>query len=66
MEPSYLGANPIWAFVTGNNALPRTHGLRQPVHKDITFFHPQVLTPRSFRSNRSLTSHVSVPLFCYR
>ena len=40
---SYLGANPSWGFVTGNNALPRTHGLRQPVHKDITFFHPQVL-----------------------
>jgi ectoine hydroxylase-related dioxygenase (phytanoyl-CoA dioxygenase family) len=28
--------------MTGNNAIPRTHGLRQPVHKDITFFHPQV------------------------
>jgi hypothetical protein len=40
---AYLGANPSWGFLTGNNALPRTHGLRQPVHKDITFFHPQVL-----------------------
>jgi hypothetical protein len=39
---SYLGAKPIWNFMTGNNAIPRTHGLRQPVHKDITFFHPQV------------------------
>ncbi|KAF4624326.1 hypothetical protein G7Y89_g13846 [Cudoniella acicularis] len=38
---AYLGANPIWNFVTGNNALPRTNGLRQPVHKDITFFHLQ-------------------------
>ncbi|PMD49528.1 phytanoyl-dioxygenase family protein [Hyaloscypha bicolor E] len=38
---AYLGANPIFNFITGNNALPRTNGLRQPVHKDITFFHPQ-------------------------
>ncbi|KAI9641433.1 hypothetical protein NHQ30_010240 [Ciborinia camelliae] len=38
---SYLGYKPIWNFVTGNNALPKTHGLRQPVHKDITFNHPQ-------------------------
>ena len=37
---SYLGANPIWNFVTGNNALPRTSGLRQPVHKDVVFKHP--------------------------
>lgn len=37
---AYLGSNPIWGFVTGNNALPNTHGLRQPVHKDITFNHP--------------------------
>jgi ectoine hydroxylase-related dioxygenase (phytanoyl-CoA dioxygenase family) len=42
MQTSDLGGKPIWNFVTGNNALPRTHGLRQPVHKDITFFHPQV------------------------
>lgn len=27
--------------MTGNNALPKTHGLRQPIHKDITFNHPQ-------------------------
>lgn len=27
--------------MTGNNALPSTHGLRQPVHKDISFDHPQ-------------------------
>jgi ectoine hydroxylase-related dioxygenase (phytanoyl-CoA dioxygenase family) len=26
--------------VTGNNALPRTEGLRQPVHKDVIFNHP--------------------------
>ncbi|KAH8671951.1 phytanoyl-dioxygenase family protein [Tricladium varicosporioides] len=38
---AYLGARPIWNFVTGNNALPNTKGMRQPVHKDITFFHPQ-------------------------
>lgn len=39
--PSYLGGKPIWNFLTANNALPRTNGLRQPVHKDITFYHPQ-------------------------
>jgi len=38
---AYLGSKPIWNFLTGNNALPRTNGLRQPVHKDITFYHPQ-------------------------
>lgn len=38
---AYLGARPIWNFLTGNNALPRTSGIRQPVHKDITFSHPQ-------------------------
>ncbi|XMA20067.1 hypothetical protein WAI453_012858 [Rhynchosporium graminicola] len=38
---AYLGTKPIWNFLTGNNALPKTNGLRQPVHKDITFFHPQ-------------------------
>ncbi|KAF8861277.1 phytanoyl-dioxygenase family protein [Acephala macrosclerotiorum] len=38
---AYLGSKPIWNFLTGNNALPRTNGLRQPVHKDITFWHPQ-------------------------
>ncbi|KAE9367865.1 phytanoyl-dioxygenase family protein [Stipitochalara longipes BDJ] len=38
---AYLGAKPIFNFITGNNALPHTNGLRQPVHKDITFFHPQ-------------------------
>ncbi|KAL2064127.1 hypothetical protein VTL71DRAFT_4621 [Oculimacula yallundae] len=37
---AYLGSKPIWNFLTGNNALPKTNGLRQPVHKDITFFHP--------------------------
>ncbi|CAK4030651.1 Hypothetical predicted protein [Lecanosticta acicola] len=34
---AYLGSRPIWNFTTGNNALARTEGLRQPVHKDITF-----------------------------
>ncbi|KAI0475733.1 phytanoyl-dioxygenase family protein [Xylariaceae sp. FL0804] len=38
---AYLGARPSWGFVTGNTALPNTHGMRQPVHKDIVFFHPQ-------------------------
>ncbi|RFU34674.1 hypothetical protein B7463_g1675, partial [Scytalidium lignicola] len=38
---SYLGATPIWNFLTGNNALPKTSNLRQPVHKDIVFYHPQ-------------------------
>jgi ectoine hydroxylase-related dioxygenase (phytanoyl-CoA dioxygenase family) len=42
IQNRYLGAKPIWNFLTGNNALPHTKGLRQPVHKDITFFHPQV------------------------
>lgn len=37
---SYLGSKPIWNFTTGNNALAGTAGLRQPVHKDITFHHP--------------------------
>lgn len=37
---AYLGANPIWNFLTGNNALPKTNGLRQRVHKDIIFHHP--------------------------
>lgn len=37
---AYLGSKPCWNFTTGNNALARTDGLRQPVHKDITFHHP--------------------------
>ncbi|KAK4508149.1 hypothetical protein PRZ48_001887 [Zasmidium cellare] len=37
---AYLGSKPIWAFTTGNNALTGTAGMRQPVHKDITFHHP--------------------------
>ncbi|KAI9737081.1 MAG: hypothetical protein M1834_000671 [Cirrosporium novae-zelandiae] len=41
VEYSYLGSKPIWNFTTGNNALANTGGLRQPVHKDITFFNPQ-------------------------
>ncbi|KAH8895866.1 hypothetical protein GQ53DRAFT_714568 [Thozetella sp. PMI_491] len=32
---AYLGARPRWNFITGNNALAGTGGLRQPVHKDI-------------------------------
>jgi len=38
---AYLGHRPLWNFLTGNTALPNTHGLRQPVHKDITFTHPR-------------------------
>lgn len=37
---SYLGSKPITNFMTANNALAATGGLRQPVHKDITFHHP--------------------------
>jgi len=37
----YLGHKPLWNFITGNTALAGTHGLRQPVHKDIRFHHPQ-------------------------
>ncbi len=34
---AYLGARPRWNFITGNTALARTDGLRQPVHKDIAW-----------------------------
>jgi hypothetical protein len=38
---AYLGARPRWNFITGNNALAGTGGMRQPVHKDISFrIHP--------------------------
>jgi ectoine hydroxylase-related dioxygenase (phytanoyl-CoA dioxygenase family) len=37
----YLGDNPKWAMTTGNNALPGTAGMRQPVHKDTRFKHPK-------------------------
>ncbi|KIX05742.1 uncharacterized protein Z518_03714 [Rhinocladiella mackenziei CBS 650.93] len=46
---AYLGSRPISNFMTGNNALPGTHGLRQPVHKDIRFHHP--LAPFYFIAN---------------
>lgn len=36
----YLGSKPITNFMTANNALAGTGGMRQPVHKDITFHHP--------------------------
>lgn len=42
VEDRYLGSRPIWNFTTGNNALKGTKGMRQPVHKDITFKHPTV------------------------
>ena len=34
---AYLGARPRWNFITGNNALAGTGGLRQPVHKDVAW-----------------------------
>ncbi|KAK3114838.1 hypothetical protein LTR53_006418 [Teratosphaeriaceae sp. CCFEE 6253] len=37
---AYLGSTPITNFMTANNALAGTGGLRQPVHKDIPFLHP--------------------------
>ncbi|KAK4546427.1 hypothetical protein LTR36_002104 [Oleoguttula mirabilis] len=37
---AYLGSKPITNFMTANNALAGTGGMRQPVHKDITFHHP--------------------------
>ncbi|KAK4552190.1 hypothetical protein LTR86_010544 [Recurvomyces mirabilis] len=37
---AYLGSTPTTNFMTANNALADTSGLRQPVHKDITFNHP--------------------------
>ncbi|KAK5115870.1 hypothetical protein LTR85_009464 [Meristemomyces frigidus] len=37
---AYLGSKPMTNFMTANNALSGTGGMRQPVHKDITFHHP--------------------------
>ncbi len=34
---AFLGARPRWNFITGNNALAGTQGIRQPVHKDISW-----------------------------
>src|ERR1700761_4766675 len=37
----YLGDKPICNWITSNNALAKTGGMRQPVHKDNTYPHPQ-------------------------
>ncbi|KAK6064066.1 phytanoyl-dioxygenase family protein [Seiridium cupressi] len=38
---AYLGHKPIWNWLTSNVALAKTSGIRQPVHKDSIFAHPQ-------------------------
>lgn len=38
---SYLGSKPILNWMTSNNALANTGGMRQPVHKDNGYIHPQ-------------------------
>lgn len=38
---SYLGHNPIFNWITANTALSNTGGMRQYVHKDNGFPHPQ-------------------------
>ncbi|ETN43945.1 uncharacterized protein HMPREF1541_11076 [Cyphellophora europaea CBS 101466] len=38
---AYLGHKPIFNWITSNNALANTGGVRQPVHKDNAFVHPQ-------------------------
>lgn len=37
----YLGHKPVFNWITSNNALANTGGMRQPVHKDNTYPHPQ-------------------------
>jgi ectoine hydroxylase-related dioxygenase (phytanoyl-CoA dioxygenase family) len=37
----YLGQKPIWNWLASNTALSGTKGMRQPVHKDCSFPHPQ-------------------------
>lgn len=44
----YLGSKPVTNFCTANNALAGTGGMRQPVHKDITFHHPLVSSVECF------------------
>lgn len=41
MNRSYLGHKPIWNWLTANTALSSTKGMRQAVHKDNSFPHPQ-------------------------
>ncbi|KAI3325911.1 phytanoyl-dioxygenase family protein [Xylariaceae sp. AK1471] len=38
---AYLGHRPTWNWLTSNVALAKTSGIRQPVHKDNDFPHPQ-------------------------
>lgn len=38
---AYLGHKPIWNWLTSNVALAKTGGIRQPVHKDTRYEHPQ-------------------------
>ncbi|KAJ4288104.1 hypothetical protein N0V90_012121 [Kalmusia sp. IMI 367209] len=38
---AYLGPRPVFNFLKGNTALRNTSALRQPVHKDVRFHHPQ-------------------------
>lgn len=38
---AYLGHKPIFNWITSNNALANTGGMRQPVHKDNAYPHPQ-------------------------
>ena len=62
---AYLGAKPIMNFTTANNALKRTGGLRQPVHKDINFpNHPQVSRIWICTTGSKLTLR-AVPIFLH-
>lgn len=38
---AYLGHKPIFNWIMSNNALANTSGMRQPVHKDNAYPHPQ-------------------------
>ncbi|KAJ5646241.1 hypothetical protein N7490_002613 [Penicillium lividum] len=51
---AYLGHKPIWNWLTANTALANTGGMRQAVHKDNAFIHPQY--PYYFIANIPLCS----------
>ncbi|KAJ5784756.1 uncharacterized protein N7503_009968 [Penicillium pulvis] len=51
---AYLGHKPIWNWLTANTALANTGGMRQAVHKDNAFVHPQY--PYYFIANIPLCS----------
>ncbi|KAJ5708699.1 hypothetical protein N7488_008500 [Penicillium malachiteum] len=51
---AYLGHKPIWNWLTANTALSNTGGMRQGVHKDNAFIHPQY--PYYFIANIPLCS----------